>query len=328
MERRKFIKNSGLILVLSGLNLESTELFETKAGHKPSVISTWNFGIRSNQDAWKILSSGGRAIDAVEIGVQNAESDLTINSVGKGGVPDRDGRVTLDACIMDEKGNAGAVAAIEHIEHPISVARKVMDTTPHVMLVGDGALQFALENGFTKTNLLTEASKSAYREWLKTSKYKPIINIENHDTIGMLALDKDGNLSGACTTSGLGFKMHGRVGDSPIIGAGLYVDNEYGGAVCTGLGEVVMKNLTSFLIVELMRNKKSPQKACEIAIERLVARTPNYKDLQIGVLAINKKGETGAFSIHSGFTYAKTNASENKVFDSKYKFLLPSEIGN
>ena len=315
------------MLGLSGLGVGGTELsnMDYKVS-KPIVLSTWDFGLAANQDAWTILSKGGAAIDAVEKGVMNAESDLKNTSVGKGGAPDRDGRVTLDACIMDHKGNAGSVAAIEHIEHPINVARKVMDLTPHVMLVGDGALQFALENGFSKTELLTEQSRIAYKDWLKTSQYKPIINIENHDTIGMVALDSSGNLSGACTTSGLAYKMHGRVGDSPIIGAGLYVDNEYGAAVCTGLGEVVMKNLTSFLIVELLRNKKSPQKACEIAIQRLIERTPNYKDLQVGVIAVNKKGETGAYSIHSGFSYAKTTGFENQVIHSKYKFLLPNVI--
>ena len=289
----------------------------------PAVISTWDFGLAANQDAWKLLSNGGNSLDAVEIGVQNAESDLNNSSVGKGGAPDREGHVTLDACIMDSKGNAGSVGALEDIEHAISVARKVMEKTPHVMLVGEGALQFALDNGFTKTNLLTDRANKEYREWLKTSQYKPIINIENHDTIGMIAIDQHGNLSGACTTSGLAYKMRGRIGDSPVIGAGLFVDNEYGAAVCTGLGEVVLKNLTSFLTVELMRNKKSPQRACETAIERLLSRTPNYKDLQVGVIAMNKRGETGAFSIHNGFSYAKTTAYENSVLHSKYKYSLP-----
>ena len=320
MERRKFIKNSSIAMGLSTLGLNDLDLSSmNKKTEKPVVISTWDFGLAANQDAWKILSKGGRALDAVEQGVMVPEADASNSSVGLGGAPDRDGRVTLDACIMDEKGNAGCVTALEHIVHPISVARKVMENTPHVILTGEGALQFALDQGFKKTDLLTEKSKKEWQKWLETSDYKPVINIENHDTIGMLAIDSNGDLSGACTTSGLAYKMHGRVGDSPVIGAGLYVDNEYGAAVCTGLGEVVLKNLSSFLAVELMRNKKSPQKACEIAIERLLAKTPNYKDLQVGMIAINKKGETGAYAIHPNFTYAKTSNTINKVFEAAHK---------
>src|SRR5699024_6667253 len=190
-------------------------------------------------------------------------SDPDERSVGYGGRPDRDGKVTLDACIMDENANIGSVAALEHIKHPISVARAVMEKTPHVMLVGEGALEFALANGFKKENLLTEKSKKEWEEWLKTSEYKPVVNIENHDTIGMLALDASGNLSGACTTSGMAYKMHGRVGDSPIIGAGLFVDNEVGAATSTGDGEEVIRTVGSHLVVELMRQGNSPQEACE-----------------------------------------------------------------
>ncbi len=320
MERRKFIKNSGVAISLSSLSMATIDLEEmTHRVEKPVVISTWNFGLTANQEAWKVLSSGGRALDAVEQGVMVAEADPANTSVGLGGAPDRDGVVTLDACIMDEHGNAGCVTALENILHPISVARRVMEKTPHVILTGEGALQFALAQGFTKTNLLTPESKKAWQDWLKTSDYKPVINIENHDTIGMIAIDQHGNLSGACTTSGLSYKMHGRVGDSPVIGAGLFVDNDYGAAVCTGLGEVVLRNLSSFLAVELMRNKKSPQKACEIAIERMMAKTPNYKDLQVGILAINKKGETGAYSIQKDFTYAKRSKLVNEVFEAGHK---------
>lgn len=320
MERRKFIKNSGITLGLSSFSLANLDPDDmSHKAEKPVVISTWDFGLPANQEAWKILSTGGRALDAVEKGVMVAEADPKNTSVGYGGAPDRDGIVTLDACIMDEHGMAGSVAALQDIMHPISVARLVMEKTPHVILTSEGALQFALSQGFTRTNLLTEGSKKAWEEWLKTSDYKPVINIENHDTIGMIAIDQHGNLSGACTTSGLSYKMHGRVGDSPIIGAGLYVDNDYGAAVCTGLGEVVLRNLSSFLAVELMRNKKSPQKACEIAIERMMAKTPNYKELQVGILAINKKGETGAFSIQKNFTYAKTTSSVNQLFEAGHK---------
>lgn len=281
----------------------------------PIVISTWEHGIAANNAAMKILVNGGRAIDAVESGVKVSEADPEIMSVGFGGLPDREGKVTLDACIMDETGNCGAVSFLQHIKHPISVARKIMDETPHVMLSGKGALQFALEKGFTKENLLTSKAKKKWQDWLKKSEYKPIINVENHDTIGLLALDEKGNISGACTTSGLSWKMHGRVGDSPIIGAGMYVDNEVGGCCATGLGEAVMKTLGSFLIVELMRQGATPQEACEEAIARIV-KNQNYKNMQIGYIAINKKGEHGSFAVHHGFNYALHQGGENQMFDS------------
>uniref|UniRef100_UPI00259B4CFE isoaspartyl peptidase/L-asparaginase family protein n=1 Tax=uncultured Polaribacter sp. TaxID=174711 RepID=UPI00259B4CFE len=201
----------------------------------------------------------------------------------------------------------------------ISVARKVMEDTPHVMLVGEGAEKFALEKGFKKENLLTEASKKAWEKWKEKSEYKPIINIENHDTIGMLAIDKKGNISGACTTSGLAYKMAGRVGDSPIIGGGLFVDNEVGGASATGLGEEVLKTVGSFLIVELMRQGKSPQEACEEAIGRIVNKPgKNFKDFQVGYIAVNKQGETGAYSIHEWFSYNIYKNKENKNIKSDF----------
>jgi N4-(beta-N-acetylglucosaminyl)-L-asparaginase len=291
-------------------------------------VSTWDFGVAANQAAWKVLSTGGSALDAVETGVQVPESDLRNHSVGKGGYPDRDGRVTLDASIMDDQGNCGAVAAIEHIAHPISVARRVMEKTPHVLLVGDGALQFALEQGFPKEELLTHESEQAWREWLKSAHYKPVINSEisnygvgpagskpgdahNHDTIGMLAIDSHGNLSGACTTSGMAWKLHGRVGDSPIIGAGLYVDNEVGAATSTGVGEEVIRNVGSFLVVELMRQGRSPEEACREAVARIVKRKPAIaKEIQVGFLAMNKRGEVGAWALQKGFSYAVCDAQK------------------
>lgn len=244
-------------------------------------------------------------MDAVEAGARVPEGDPRETSVGLGGLPDRDGRVTLDACIMDEFSNCGAVACLEHIVHPVSVARKVMEKTPHVFLTGDGALQFALANGFKKEKLLTKESERAWREWLKTSEYKPKANIENHDTIGIVALDQQSNVSGACTTSGMAYKMRGRVGDSPIIGAGLFVDNEVGAATSTGVGEEVIRIVGSHLVVELMRQGRSPQQACEEAVKRIVKNQPvKSKDLQVGFLALNKQGETGAYALQKGFTYA------------------------
>jgi isoaspartyl peptidase/L-asparaginase-like protein (Ntn-hydrolase superfamily) len=281
----------------------------------PMVISTWNHGLPANDAAMAILQNGGKAIDAVEKGVMVPEADPESMSVGYGGLPDRDGYVTLDACIMDHNGNCGAVSFLEHIKHPISVARKVMDDTPHVMLSGKGAFDFAIEQGFPKEDLLTDKSREKWEEWKKDSQYKPIVNVENHDTIGLLALDKNGDISGACTTSGLSFKMHGRVGDSPIIGAGMFVDNEVGGCCATGMGEAVMKTLGSFLVVELMRQGASPQEACEEAIARIV-KNQNYKDMQIGYLAINKKGEHGAYAVHPQFNYALHQGGKNELIDS------------
>ncbi len=321
--RRQFIKQSGLASL--GLIAASGQSCQTKNQKitpgqitKPLAISTWKNGMQANEAGWEVLKNGGRALDAVEQGVMVVEADPSDMSVGYGGRPDRDGIVTLDACIMDEKGNAGSVCALENIMHPISVARRVMEKTPHVMLAGDGALQFAREEGFAEEILLTEKARKEWQEWRKTSDYKPVINIENHDTIGMLALDQNGDISGACTTSGLAYKMHGRVGDSPIIGAGMYCDNEVGGAVATGMGELVMKTLGSFLVVELMNQGLSPQKAVEEAIARIVKKIPGYQDFQIGYLAINKAGEVGAYSLHKGFNYALYANDSNQLIDSDY----------
>jgi N4-(beta-N-acetylglucosaminyl)-L-asparaginase len=311
MNRKKFLGFLGLggLATLSrnsfAANAPQTEDFKYSGG-KAIVISTWYHGLAANDAAWAILKKGGRALDAVEKGVMVSESDPTNLTVGLGGLPDRDGNVTLDACIMDEKGRAGSVAFLQHIENPIAVARLVMDKTPHVMLVGDGALRFALENGFKKINLLTDEAKRRWEEWKKSSKYETPVNIENHDTIGMLAIDSSGNISGACTTSGMAFKMHGRVGDSPIIGAGLFVDNEVGGAVATGVGELVMRTCGSFLVVENMRRGMSPEKACKAAVERIVAKHPSVADTQVGFLALRKDGKYGGYSIHDGFDYALT----------------------
>ena len=320
--RRNFLKLSALTAGLFTFNKTKAVETITKAGGKqikPVVLSTWKHGIEANAGAWKVLSANGTALDAVEKGVMVTEDDFTNLSVGLGGLPDRDGHVTLDASIMDEKGRCGGVAFLERIKHPISVARMVMEKTQHVLMVGEGAQKFALDNGFKleSKNLSPEAEK-AYKEWLKKSEYKPMMNIENHDTIGMVALDANGNLSGSCTTSGLAYKMHGRVGDSPIIGAGMYVDNEVGAACATGVGETVLRICGSYLVVELMRQGLSPEEACKKAVERLMKKNPNYKEVQVGFLALNKNGEHGAYSLQKGFNYALyTPEIPNKLFDAK-----------
>lgn len=284
--------------------------------NKPVVISTWNHGIPANEEAWKILSNEGRALDAVEAGVRIPEADPEVRTVGYGGYPDRDGFVTLDACIMDEKEQCGSVAALQHIKHPISVARKVIEESPHVMLVGEGALQFALGQGFEKENLLTEASRKDWEEWKKDADYQPEINIENHDTIGMLALDSHGNLSGACTTSGAAWKMHGRVGDSPLIGAGLFVDNEVGAAAATGLGEEVIRTCGSHLVVENMRRGDDPETACKKAVQRIVEKNNSVDDIQVGFIAVNKQGQFGGYSIQKGFNFAVCESGNNRLIDA------------
>jgi N4-(beta-N-acetylglucosaminyl)-L-asparaginase len=283
------------------------------------VVSTWDFGVGANAAAWPVLARNGSALDAVEAGARWAEADLCNSTVGHCGYPDRDGVLTLDASIMDGDGRCGAVAAIEDILHPVSVARAVMEKTPHVLLVAEGAQQFAVSQGFEKKPLLTDDAREAWHEWLKESEYKPEINVErsgrpgdahDHDTLGILAIDARGGLAGACTTSGMAWKMHGRVGDSPIIGAGLYVDNEVGAATASGMGEEMIRNAASFLVVEEMRRGRSPKDACREAIERVVHKRPAAsRTLQVCFLAINKDGEVGAYALHRGFVYAVHDAS-------------------
>ncbi len=314
--RRNFLKTAAAgaaALTVPGCRKIDQTLDHIGPRRKPVVVSTWDHGIAANANAWQILADDGTALDAVESGVRVTEADPEISSVGFGGTPDRDGHVTLDSCIMNEKGDCGSVAFLEHIKHPVSVARAVMEKTPHVMLVGEGALQFALASGFTKENLLTPEAKRAWQQWLETSNYEPEVNVENHDTISMLAIDQTGNLSGSCTTSGLGYKMHGRVGDSPIIGAALFVDNEVGAACATGLGEAVIKTVGSFLVVELMRQGLSPHDACRTAIERIVRTNPLAKSIQVGYLAIDKAGRHGAFSILEGFSYAVQDTTGSQL---------------
>ena len=336
LARRKFLQLGSL-----GLSAISFSSFKSKPFvRKPIVISTWGEGIAANQAAWNILKSGGRALDAVEQGVMVTEASQNC-CVGLGANPDRDGFVTLDACIMDENANIGSVAFLERIKHPISVARKVMEKTPHVMLVGIGAQQFAVAQGFPlEPQKLSEEAQKSYNNWLIKSEYKPVINIEssknqtafapkkldngnwNHDTIGMVAMDANGNLSGSCTTSGMGFKMRGRLGDSPIIGAGLFVDNEIGAATATGQGEDVIRICGAHLVVELMRQGLSPENACKKAVERIIKiKGAAAKDIQVGFIAINKQGEYGGYCIQKGFDFAVCYA-DDKNFMVPGKFII------
>jgi N4-(beta-N-acetylglucosaminyl)-L-asparaginase len=319
VNRRKFLKGSLLSLITSTVSLKLTgktkSFLKSSSAAYPIVAATWD-NREATEEGMKVLLRGGSALDAVEAGAKIPEGDPNDTSVGYGGYPDREGRVTLDACIMDQNGNAGSVTYLQHIKHPISVARRVMEKTPHVMLSGDGALQFALDEGFNKEELLTGQAEKVWKEWLEKNKDQP----GNHDTIGILAIDQKGDLCGACSTSGLAFKMPGRVGDSPIIGAGMYVDNEIGGACATGVGELVMKIVGSFMIVELMRQGNTPQQACQKAVERIIKKYPGIKneDTQVGFLALNKNGEVGGFSVRPGYSIAVSQKNRTYLVNPDY----------
>jgi N4-(beta-N-acetylglucosaminyl)-L-asparaginase len=333
LDRRKFL-HSSILGSLAFLARPTTLRANGSVNGKPIVISTWEPNKKANAEAWKVLATGGRALDAVESGVQVPEADPKDQSVGYGGLPDRDGKVTLDACIMDEHGNCGAVFCLEGIKHPIKVARLVMEQSPHVQLAGEGALAFALQHGFKVENLLTPEAEQAWRKWLETSNYDPMTiprllqqnsihdgsgQQNNHDTIGMIAMDKAGHVSGACTTSGMAFKLRGRVGDSPIIGAGLFVDDEVGAAACSGVGEEVVRICGSHTVVECMRHGASPEEACRQTLMRLRRlRGKKLDDIQVGFIAMNKQGKFGAYALQKGFSYAVHDLNGPRVFQSKY----------
>ena len=319
MKRRNFIK-AGAVGLASPILLAGKKKMKVNKNN-PIVVSTWLHGISANEASIKVLKKNGSALDAVEAGVRVTEADAENQSVGLGGRPDSEGNVTLDACIMDSDGNAGSVAFLQNIKHPISVARKVMEKTDHVMLAGKGAFEFALKNGFKKENLLTEQSRKGWLEWKKDNNIKDSWGPnDDHDTITSLAQDNDGNLSGACTTSGLAYKLHGRVGDSPIIGAGMYVDNEVGAAGATGMGELVMKTCGSFLVVELMRQGYSAMEACNEAVDRIIKQEGGKTKLQVGYIALGKDGSIGYSSIQKGFQYALYKDGVNKLHDVKSIF--------
>jgi len=315
MKRRNFIFDIFSVGIVSAM---STKLRAVNLNFTPMVrsISTWKT-TEANQKAGQMLDKGEHALDAAVAGVAIEEENPKNTTVGYGGAPDRTGKVTLDACVMNHLGDCGSVVAVENIVNVARLAKDVMEKTPHVMLSGKGAEEFAISQGYKKTDLLTDQSKKEWEEWLKDQDYRPIINIENHDTIGMLCIDKNNNLSGACTTSGLAYKMNGRVGDSPIIGSGLFIDNKIGGAVATGLGEEVVKTVGSFLVVELMRQGLSPQEACEKAVKRIVSNNSQENKFQVAYIAMNKKGEVGSYSIEPGFTYMDYVNGENKEIFSK-----------
>ncbi len=313
MKRRDFLKTSVVGFAAPTILLSGQEIKTNN--NNPIILSTWSHGLPANDAGWKVLQNGGSAMDAAEAGARIPEADPTSTSVGLGGLPDEKGNVTLDACVMDSTGNAGSVAFLQNIKHPVSVARKVMEDTKHVMLVGEGARQFAVSQGFEEMDLLTDESREAWEKWKK--KRREMTPHETHDTISVLVQDKNGDLAGACTTSGWAYKLHGRVGDSPIIGAGLFVDNEIGCAAATGLGEEVIKTTGSFLVVELMRQGYDPTAACKEALHRVIKAHNGNPDFQIAYIAIRKDGKIGSACIKWSFEYALARGGENKLYKIK-----------
>jgi N4-(beta-N-acetylglucosaminyl)-L-asparaginase len=344
IDRRRFLKLPLLGMpVLLGRYASGQTKPESPKGFRvtgPVVVSTWDSGQTANGAAWPVLNSGGRALDAVEAAGRASEAEPSC-CVGLAAYPDRDGRVTLDSCIMNGNGDCGAVSFLERIKHPVSVARRVMENTPHVLLSGEGAQQFAVAQGFPlEPVVLSPDAEKEWKKWLEKSKYKPEINIENkkvsqaapyffedgtpnHDTMGTIAMDAKGRLAGMVTTSGMAFKMRGRVGDSPIIGAGLFVDNEAGAATSSGVGEEVIRICGTHTVVEQMRFGRSPEEACREAVRRVVKRDPvKAKELQVGFVALSARGEVGAFAIQKGFTYTITanRFLKGRVFAAKSWF--------
>lgn len=302
----------------TGLTMGTT-IQSLRADTKPStplIVSTWPFGKPGNEKALEILAKKGSVLDAVEQGIRLVESDEENRSVGISGLPNAAGVVQQDACIMHGPDhNAGSVAGIEGILHPISAARRVMEKTPHVMLVGDGAGQFALKEGLESVKT---KSRELHEKWHKENS-KPADSKrpkDNHDTVALLVLDAKGNIAGGCSTSGWGGKLPGRVGDSPIIGSGLYVDNEVGAAGATGLGENVMRYCASFMVVEYMRQGLHPEAACLKTIARIAAIDPkSAEDLHINFVALDKKGRFGAAGTGAGFEYSVTTSDSSKVLE-------------
>ena len=328
MKRRDFVKVGAIgsaIVLVDSCGVNNSPKKEAKKtlirSQNIKAISTWNAGIEANKAALIELKNHGSALNAIEKGLNITESDASNSSVGLGGMPDENGLVTLDACIMDHEYNCGSVSFLQNIEHPISVARKVMEKTPHVMLSGKGAYDFAIKNGFQHTNLLTTESHEKWLKWKTESEKKlPTINHENHDTIAMITIDENGHIAAGCTTSGWAYKIHGRVGDSPIIGAGIYVDPNVGAACATGMGEAVIRICGTHAVVEQMRNGLSPDEACQVVIERVKKSNKDLKDLQVGFIAMNIEGEHGGHSMYTGFEYAIEDANESSLIKSDYEF--------
>lgn len=280
-------------------------------GSRPLMIATWPFGKIANEHAFEKLRAGGSRVDAVESGIREIERRSSDGSVGIEGRPNAAGYPQLDACIMDGPGQrAGSVAGVEGIVHPISAARAVMDHCRHVMLVGEGARWFALEHGVESID--TAPYDALKAKWVAGERSSDI-DRRGHDTVALLVLDADGEIAGGCSTSGAGGKLPGRVGDSPILGSGLYVDNEVGAAGATGLGENIMRYCGSFLVVEYMRQGMHPQAACEEVVHRIARLDPKGYELSICFIALDKQGRWGAAASNQRFPFAVATATGNEI---------------
>ena len=291
------------------------------ASQRPVVIATWPFGLPAARAAWGVLSAGRARLDSVVEGATYCEDDESVDSVGYGGLPDASGEVTLDACVMDHRARCGAVACLRRVRHAAKVARLVMEKTPHVMLAGEAATRFALDKGFREENLLSPRARAAYEQWRSARgaaqprvNDPPGVESTNHDTIGILAVDAAGTLAGACTTSGRAYKLPGRVGDSPIIGAGLYVDGAIGAATATGLGEEVVRVCGSFAIVELMRRGARPPEALAEVLRRVRANGPP-PDAYVSFLALRRDGAWAGMTLRAekDFQFAVVDAADARL---------------
>ena len=300
----------------------------------PIILSTWSFGSISNRAGWARLAKGEAAIDAVEAGCVAVEDDATVDSVGRGGLPDARGDVSLDGCVMLSPAKSAGVAYVRKYGNPVSIARKVMERTPHKLLVGEGAEAFAAECGFQQAQLLTEAAKRKWEEWAKTNRADREratraaqgANREEkreapHDTVGVLAIDEKGTMAGACSTSGLPYKLPGRVGDSPILGHGLYVDPKVGAAVATGNGELMMGVSASFLVVEFMRSGKTPMEAVQGVLRRVSESYQLQERQQCGLIALRPDGQWACGSLREGFRVAAMDRQGGRMVESQFLLL-------
>jgi isoaspartyl peptidase/L-asparaginase-like protein (Ntn-hydrolase superfamily) len=269
-------------------------------GAEPVVVATWTFGLACVRAGVDALITGGTALDAVEQAAWVAETDPAVHSVGYGGSPNRAGIVQVDAAVMWGPGfRAGSVAALEGILHPVSVARRVMEIGEHVMLVGEGARAFALGEGFAPTELLTSEARQRWEVWSRERTAAP-----GHDTVGVVALDREGNLAASCSTSGIAFKQPGRVGDSPILGSGLYVDNEVGAVAATGRGEDIMRHCASFAAVAEMAAGRTPEEACLAVLRGMARRDPKGTGIEVALVAVDRQGRAAGVGMRRGFPYA------------------------
>ncbi|MHC4990071.1 MAG: N(4)-(beta-N-acetylglucosaminyl)-L-asparaginase [Planctomycetota bacterium] len=310
--------------------------------HEPLLLSTWSFGLRGHEAAWSALRDGGSGLDAVETVSRTVEADPEVDSVGRGGLPDRDGGMTLDAAVMTGPDACAGVAALSGYLHPVSIARRLLERGDALLLAGTGAELFATEERFESAELLDEHARTAWKAWRREpgvvdqgrdrgapAPPRPIDAPEHgrlfarpdetrwkhHDTIGALAIDSQGGLAGACSTSGTPYKRPGRVGDVPLIGHGLYVDPDAGAAVATGTGELIMRVCASFLAVELMRSGATPRDALAAVLERLAGVVPRRDEHQVGLLALSPDGAWSAAALRPGFRASITTRDRHEVVE-------------